>query len=104
MIHAKKILPQHFEALREGTKTYELRKEQPDEPRYAVGDYLALNEFDPGRHATVDEQYTGRCLLFRISHVLRDDERLAKDCVALGLIKMPLCFEDLKDGVRLSFQ
>lgn len=95
MIHAKKVLPEFFEALRTGKKRFELRREDPDEPSYAVGDYLALNEYDPGRHATQDDQFTGRCMLFVITYVLRDAEWLQPDCVALSLRLLPLCGEDL---------
>lgn len=101
MIHAKKVLPEFFEALRAGDKRFELRREDPDEPSYAVGDYLALNEYDPGRHATQDDQFTGRCMLFEITYVLRDTEWLQPDCVALSLRPLPLCFADL-NAYRLA--
>lgn len=95
MIHAKKVLPEFFDALRSGAKRFDLRREDPDEPSYAVGDYLALNEYDPGRHATQDDQFTGRCMLFEITYVLRDTEWLQPDCAALSLRPLPLCGEDL---------
>ena len=43
MIHAKKVRPEYFAALRSGNKTFEVRREEDGEPFYAVGDYLALN-------------------------------------------------------------
>ena len=95
MIHAKKIKPEYFEALRLGRKTYEIRHEDPDEPPYAVGDYLALNECESGQHCELPH-YTGRCLLYRITHVLRDFPLLVPGAVALGLQLMPLCGEDLQ--------
>lgn len=95
MIHAKKVLPDCFDALRSGAKRFELRREDPDEPSFAVGDYLAVNEYDPGRHAAQDDQYTGRCMLFKITYVLRDAEWLQPDCAALSLQLLPLCGDDL---------
>ena len=83
MVHAKKVLPEFFEPLRSGQKTFELRKEQDDEPRYAVGDYLALNEYDPEK-----KRYTGRALVFMIRYRIEADKScgtLSPGCVALGL-------------------
>lgn len=83
MIHAKKILPEHFEALRSGVKPFELRREEAGEPQYAVGDYLALNEFDPEK-----ERYTGRALVYKIRYRLEAEQScgtLCPGCVALGL-------------------
>ena len=96
MIHAKKVKPEYFEALLRGDKTFELRREEPDEPEYAVGDYLAVNEFCVGLQGSRVGDYTGRCLLYEITYVLRDSPLLAKGVVALGLRRKPLCFEDLQ--------
>lgn len=37
MIHVRKVLPEYFNALQDGTKRFELRREDPDAPRFAVG-------------------------------------------------------------------
>lgn len=95
MIYVKKCEPEYFEALLTGAKTFELRREDPGQPAFAVGDYLAVNEWDPARPED-GPRYTGRCLLFRITYVLRGFELLAPDAVALGLRLMPLCAEDLQ--------
>lgn len=95
MIYVKKCEPEYFEALQRGDKTFELRREDPGQPAFAVGDYLAVNEWDPERPE--DRRYTGRCLLFRITYVLRGFELLLEpDAVALSLRLMPLCGEDLQ--------
>lgn len=60
MIHALKTLPEYFEAVRKGDKTFELRKNDRD---FKVGDYLALNEWD-------GKKYTGRALLAKITYML----------------------------------
>lgn len=78
MIHAKKIHPQYFAALAEGRKTFELRRE--DDWPYEVGDYLALNEWDPET-----ELYTGRCMIVAITYVLRDPEMVGIGIAALGI-------------------
>lgn len=90
MIHAKKVRPEYFAALRDGSKSFELRRTDEREPAYCKGDYLALNEYD--------ERYTGRCLLYEITYVLPAAQScgtLAEGCVALGLRPMPLTAEDL---------
>ena len=94
MIHAKMIRPEYFEALLAGDKTFELRREEPGEPAFAVGDYLALNECETGKHC--EPRYSGRCLLYRITYVLRGTPLLAERTVALGLRLMPLSREDLQ--------
>ena len=95
MIHAKKVKPEYFEALLKGDKTFELRHEDPDEPSFAVGDYLALNECEDGAHLAAPS-YSGRCLLYKITYVFRGSPLLAERTVALGLRLMPLCAEDLQ--------
>lgn len=97
MIHVKKVLPEYFEALHDGSKRFELRREDPAEPAYVVGDYLAVNEIQaPGAAPT------GRCLLFRITYVLRDVEWLSSGCAALGLQLAPLSFDDLPHKPQLQ--
>ena len=58
----KKILPGYFEAVRKGTKTFELRYDDSD---YQVGDILVLKEYD-------GEKYTGRRCTREITYILRD--------------------------------
>ena len=95
MIHAKKVKPEYFEELRKGTKTFELRREDPGEPTFSVGDYLALNECEEGQHSEAPH-YSGQCLLYRITYVLRGVDLLPEGVVALGRRLMPLSFEDIK--------
>ena len=44
--------------------------------------------------------YTGRCLLYEITYVLRDFELLQPGAVVLGLKLKPLSFEDLPGALR----
>ena len=99
MIHAKKILPEYFEASLAGRKPFELRREEPGEPSYSVGDYLALNEFDPSEDP-VGDGFTGRRLLYEITYVLRGHELLQPSTVILGLRLKPLSFADLDAAYR----
>lgn len=79
--HELKTWPEFFQALWDGDKTFELRK---DDRPYVVGDLLVLREFDPNG-VTVDPEtqcespgaYTERSALRRITYVLRgiDAER-----------------------------
>ena len=57
----KKILPEYFSKVQDGTKTFELRKDDSD---YEVGDILILEEWD--------EEYTGRELTRTITYILRN--------------------------------
>lgn len=99
MIHAKKILPEYFEQSLKGLKPFEIRREEPDEPRYQVGDYLALNECDPSEEP-LGAGYTGRCLLYEITCVLRDHELLQPGAAVLGLRFKPLSFADVEAACR----
>ena len=89
MIHVKKVMPEYFEALRTGRKRFELRREEEDEPSFNVGDFLAVNEYDPTLEALA-ECYTGRCLLFEILYVLRGHELQQPGTVILSLSLRPL--------------
>lgn len=66
MTHVLKIWPEHFQAVLDGLKTVELRRE--DTRRFAVGDRLILREWDPNTQA-----YTGRETTVEVTHVLRDE-------------------------------
>lgn len=58
----KKILPEYFEAVRNYSKTFELRK---DEDNFEVGDTIRLAEWN-GR------EFTGNVVVRVITYILRD--------------------------------
>ena len=58
----KKILPEYFEAVASGQKTFELRKDEDD---IQVGDFLVLCEW-------TGDHYTGRVINADVTYVLRD--------------------------------
>ena len=61
----KKILPWYFEAVRNGSKTFEIRK---DEDEFAVGDHIILCEWS-------GTAYTGFTLEAEVTYILRDAEQ-----------------------------
>ena len=62
MRHELKIKPEYFQAVWEGKKKAELRKDDRD---YNVGDVLILYEWN-------GEEYTGSAIAVRVTHILRD--------------------------------
>lgn len=63
--HELKILPQYFQAVWDGTKAFELRKDDRD---YQRGDILVLKEWD-------GEKYTGSALCVKVAYILQDAEK-----------------------------
>ena len=62
MRHELKIKPEYFQAVWDGKKKAELRKDDRD---YHVGDVLILYEWN-------GEEYTGSAIAVRVTHILRD--------------------------------
>ncbi len=119
MTHHLKILPQYFEAHRNGTKTDELRQE--DDRTFAVGDVLVLREWKQpysslvgairdyrqvhpnvslweARDAVDLPGYTGRTLTREVTYVLRDPEArwLQPGVVALSLRPIEKSLKELR--------
>lgn len=63
MTHEIKILPEHYDKLRAGVKTFEVRK---DDRGYSVGDTLLLREWS-------HNLYTGRIAECKISDIYRGE-------------------------------
>ena len=61
----KKILPWYFEAVRNGSKTFEIRKDEDD---FEVGDHIILCEWS-------GTAYTGFTLEAEVTYILRDAEQ-----------------------------
>lgn len=60
--HEIKILPQYFQPVIAGVKTFELRKDDRD---YQVGDLVKMREWD-------GNAYTGGKIVVDIKYILRD--------------------------------
>ena len=71
--HQLKILPQYFQDVTVGDKTFEIRKNNRD---YKVGDNIVLSEYEDG-------QYTGRNILAIITYIT--DYGQKDDYVAFGI-------------------
>ena len=78
MLHDLKTLPKYFEAVKDGDKTFEVRKDDRD---FQVGDYVNLREWNG--------EYTGNSFVRQITYILgrNEDEKIyvPKDYVILGI-------------------
>jgi len=72
-VHDLKIWPQYFEAVRDGRKTFELRKWDRD---YKEGDRLILREYDP-----IMEDFTGEKVRAVITYILTGPHAPASMCL-----------------------
>lgn len=77
MIHELKIEHQYFDAITEGIKTFEIRK---NDRNYKVGDYLGLNELDD-----THEGYSGRSLLAKVIYIADDKRFIKEGYVVMGI-------------------
>jgi hypothetical protein len=69
VVHELKCWPRYFGAVARGEKTCELRRDDRA-PGFRVGDDLLLREWHP------EGGYTGAYVVRRVTHVLRNAERL----------------------------
>ena len=76
-----KILPEYYEAVRCGDKTFEVRLNDRD---YQVNDVLHLREFNNG-------EYTGRELVKTISYILNNPDYCKEGYVILALQDKYVC-------------
>ena len=83
MIHELKTLPQYFQDVISGKKSFEVRKN--DRP-YHVGDLLALNEYN-----AETKSYTGNSCLVYIDYILNDTEYCKSGYVVLGIKPCEVC-------------
>lgn len=101
-VHVKKAHPEPFQAVRDGRKTFEWRRE--DDGKFEVGDLLILLEWSPGgelieqcarydrfgHYAGMDEErtlpgYTGEVERVRVTYVLRDKFDVPEGFAVLGI-------------------
>lgn len=80
MIHELKCWPTPFAAVTSGAKTFEVRRDDR-EPRYAVGDWLQLREFNPQTST-----YTGKHHAMVVYKVEGGSFGLPADLCVLGLV------------------
>ncbi len=75
-IHALKTWPEYYKAIIDGSKTFEVRKNDRD---YQVSDVLVLQEFDP------KGGYTGEMVSKVISYILDNPQFIKEGYVVMGL-------------------
>lgn len=85
--HELKTWPVYFQALIDGIKTAEIRR---DDRGFRPGDILWLREWSPG--------YTGREASASVTHITRDIEGLADGFVMLSLGRVVVWTVDGGDG------
>lgn len=66
MEHELKVWPEFFDALADGRKQFEMRK---DDRGFKPGDTLRLREYSPG-----PDEYTGREVTKKITYMLWGDD------------------------------
>jgi ASC-1-like (ASCH) protein len=76
MTHELKTLPQYFEEVWKGNKTFEVRK---NDRNFKVGDEVLLKEYLP-----FDDEYTGRKVLGMITYILQNFEALDGEYVVFA--------------------
>lgn len=79
MIHELKCKSCFFTAIKDGAKTFEIRKNDRD---YQVGDFLALNET---KTESREEYYTGNSLVARVVYILDDEAYVPKGYVVMSI-------------------
>lgn len=83
-VHDLKILPIYFNAIVDGSKTFEVCK---NDRNFQVGDELYLREF-------IDGKYTGNYVIKVVTYALEDKEYLNNGYIILGL------GDKLKESIR----
>lgn len=78
--HEIKLSSEYFDDVKNGIKTFEIRKNDRD---YNINDILVMREY------TENKEYTGRYLEAVIIYILNNESFLQKDYVALGIKSVP---------------
>lgn len=100
MVHALKILPEHFEDIVRGKKRFEIRY---NDRKFMAGDYIALNEYGICDHIVMCGQYTGRSIIARIKAVFDYPDYIKQGYVVLQLEADDIsCFKILQGGTRIE--
>lgn len=74
-----RVAPDHFSAVKEGLRRFDLHKDEGDAP-FAPGDVLLLQEWDREKDAA-----TGDEMLVDVLYVCRDVEGLAKGWALMSI-------------------
>ena len=84
--HKLKCWPSYFEAIKSGTKTFEIRRNDRD---FAVGDRLILQEFDPYRAEQMGAPsgYTDRQVTRVVTYIAQGVFGLPSEMCVMSLVK-----------------
>lgn len=77
MIHELKTVNPYFDAVWNGLKTFEVRR---NDRNFAVGDSLYLQEYNAVRN-----EYSGRSIWVVVSYILRDKPFVPDGYVIMGI-------------------
>lgn len=80
-VHELKILTEYLDAIDEGCKSFEIRKNDRD---YKVGNFLLLKEYKEGR-------FTGRETLQRITYMTNYEQK--ESFVVMAICNVPVSFK-----------
>jgi hypothetical protein len=80
MTHELKTWTAFFKCLQDGSKTFEIRKNDRD---YKVGDRLWCREYNPETHS-----YLGPDISFEVTYVMKDHDGLRPGYVIMGIIRV----------------
>ena len=85
MTHRLKIKPEYYQAVFDGIKNFEVRKNDRD---FKVGDILILCEYDPfkyrGRGGSGKDGFSGREITEKITYILDDETYCKEGFVIIG--------------------
>jgi ASC-1-like (ASCH) protein len=85
MIHELKTWPQYFQDIKEGKKTFEIRK---NDRNYQVGDVLLLKEWDPN---TLEGEYTGEEMKVHVTYIMKSmPEYISYFGIGSGVVVMSI--------------
>lgn len=85
--HVLKCWPEPFQAVLDGRKTAEWRR---NDRGYAVGDVLVLQEFTPLEAHDINHGYTGRSVEVEVTHLVRGQFDIPDGYVVMSIRRMPL--------------
>jgi hypothetical protein len=78
VVHELKTWPEYFQPIVDGTKTFDIRKDDRD---FRVGDVLKLREYEPDR-----DEYTGRIVYHEIGFLIKGMWGVPKDVCVMSLL------------------
>ena len=79
-VHELKIRPEYYNPVSNGTKTFEVRR---DDRNFITGDFLILREY-----VEQQKRYTGREVQVAVTYILRDSCYVRSGYVIMGIRKV----------------